>query len=87
MQKWIREYFSAPPHSKSTSLNPKKRPVSGTDTSSNNALDTLMQSKGSPVRMSKKQPLYLQHEGHSRTVVGIASGADGDWLLIFDPAK
>ncbi|KAI5477864.1 zinc finger with UFM1-specific peptidase domain protein [Pseudohyphozyma bogoriensis] len=32
-------------------------------------------------------PLYLQHDGHSRTVVGVDRGKNGDWLLIFDPSK
>ncbi|XP_061430905.1 zinc finger-containing ubiquitin peptidase 1 isoform X1 [Lethenteron reissneri] len=32
-------------------------------------------------------PLYLQHQGHSRTVVGLEERRDGTlWLLIFDPA-
>ncbi|SCZ96550.1 BZ3500_MvSof-1268-A1-R1_Chr8-2g10289 [Microbotryum saponariae] len=38
--------------------------------------------------MSAKQPLYLQHQGHSRTVVGIEYGEQGEgYLLMFDPAR
>jgi hypothetical protein len=33
-----------------------------------NAFESLMQSKGVAVNMIGKQPLYLQHNGHSRTV-------------------
>ncbi|ESO84115.1 hypothetical protein LOTGIDRAFT_211070 [Lottia gigantea] len=34
-----------------------------------------------------KAPLYLQHQGHSRTIIGIEEMKDGsDRLLIFDPS-
>ncbi|CAD5121215.1 unnamed protein product [Dimorphilus gyrociliatus] len=33
-----------------------------------------------------KFPLYLQHQGHSRTIVGIEHGQNGLNLLIFDPS-
>lgn len=48
-----------------------------------------MASKGSPVKLTSKQPLYLQHQGHSRTVVGVdvASNGGDAWLLLFDPGK
>jgi hypothetical protein len=46
-----------------------------------------MASKGSAIKYSSKQPLYLQHQGHSRTVVGIEVSKSGSWLLIYDPAK
>ncbi len=33
-------------------------------------------------------PLYFQHQGHSRTIIGVEEEADGQTcLLIFDPAK
>ncbi|KAM0747168.1 DUF1671-domain-containing protein [Meredithblackwellia eburnea MCA 4105] len=72
--KWIVEYFDDPASSSSTS----KRPA-------NDAMELLMASNGVPVQVTKKQPLYLQHQGHSRTVVGIEKGKSGDWLLVFDP--
>ncbi|KAJ2864852.1 hypothetical protein FB639_005165 [Coemansia asiatica] len=37
------------------------------------------------VRFIAKHPLYLQHQGHSRTVVGIEMGESGICLLVFDP--
>ncbi|SCZ96712.1 BZ3500_MvSof-1268-A1-R1_Chr4-1g06645 [Microbotryum saponariae] len=38
--------------------------------------------------MSAKQPLYLQHQGYSRTVVGIEYDEQGEgYLLVFDPAR
>ncbi|KAJ1820678.1 hypothetical protein LPJ56_001300 [Coemansia sp. RSA 2599] len=37
------------------------------------------------VRFVAKHPLYLQHQGHSRTVVGIEMGESGVCLLVFDP--
>ena len=30
-------------------------------------------------------PIYLQHDGHSRTIVGYETGKTIDHLLIFDP--
>lgn len=46
-----------------------------------------MESKGSPVQKTHKQPLYLQHQGHSRTVIGVDVGKGGEWLLLFDPGR
>lgn len=42
------------------------------------------------VVMSSQPPLYLQHDGHSRTVVGVqrrheSNGACSDFLLVLDP--
>uniref|UniRef100_S4RPU1 Zinc finger containing ubiquitin peptidase 1 n=1 Tax=Petromyzon marinus TaxID=7757 RepID=S4RPU1_PETMA len=42
---------------------------------------------GQLVVSTRLPPLYLQHQGHSRTVVGLEERRDGTvWLLIFDPA-
>ncbi|GAA5879309.1 hypothetical protein JCM16303_003161 [Sporobolomyces ruberrimus] len=98
--KWIISYFSTPSptrsastSSDSTSLEPK------------NAFETLLSSSSSSSGLVKtvspyKQPLYLQHQGHSRTIVGVermkkknttsCGGVTGDgeeWLLVFDPGK
>ncbi|KAJ2356578.1 hypothetical protein GGF43_001985 [Coemansia sp. RSA 2618] len=37
------------------------------------------------VRFTDKHPLYLQHQGHSRTVVGVELADSGTNVLIFDP--
>ncbi|KAJ1866317.1 hypothetical protein H4R99_000303 [Coemansia sp. RSA 1722] len=37
------------------------------------------------VRFVAKHPLYLQHQGHSRTVIGVEMGESGISLLVFDP--
>ncbi|KAI8325170.1 hypothetical protein GQ54DRAFT_295625 [Martensiomyces pterosporus] len=37
------------------------------------------------VRFVNKPPLYLQNQGHSRTVVGIELADDAAHLLVFDP--
>lgn len=46
-----------------------------------NAFDVLASSGGTAIHRTDKQPLYLQHHGHSRTIVGIEigkrSGVDG----------
>ncbi|KZV85094.1 DUF1671-domain-containing protein [Exidia glandulosa HHB12029] len=51
-----------------------------------NAVDAI---KGaSPVVITKKMPLVLQHAGHSRTIVGIEVNRAGDTnLLIYDPSR
>lgn len=45
----------------------------------------------SAVQRTKRSPLYLQHQGHSRTIVGIEkariNGRDDYLLLVLDPAK
>lgn len=46
-----------------------------------------MATRGTAVHQTSKQPLYLQHQGHSRTVVGVDMTKNGNWLLIFDPSK
>ena len=48
---------------------------------------------GAPVVVSKKPPMYFQHEGHSRTLVGVErlqprAGAPAEVsLLILDPSQ
>ncbi|KAJ3124997.1 Phosphoserine aminotransferase [Nowakowskiella sp. JEL0407] len=42
----------------------------------------------SGVLIKSKPPLYLQHQGHSRTIVGIERTLEGDLkLLLFDPGR
>jgi hypothetical protein len=31
-------------------------------------------------------PLYFQHNGHSRTIIGYEIGANKNWILLFDPS-
>ncbi|KAJ2248980.1 hypothetical protein GGH97_001521 [Coemansia sp. RSA 475] len=35
--------------------------------------------------LTNKHPLYLQHQGHSRTVVGVEMAEEGVSVLVFDP--
>ncbi|KAJ1852885.1 hypothetical protein LPJ73_002743 [Coemansia sp. RSA 2703] len=70
---WITEYFTdGQPNTtcSSTLLGRSQSPESG---AANN------------VRFVAKQPLYLQHQGHSRTVVGVEMSEIGTNLLVFDP--
>lgn len=39
------------------------------------------------VQCSNKHPLYFQHRGHSRTIVGHVQTEAGEALLVFDPAR
>lgn len=73
-QNWIKDYFTASlADTPSSPSSSKKR-------------DSSAPADGA-VRYTCRQPLYLQHTGHSRTVVGIESASDGDYLLLLDPAK
>ncbi|KAJ2711262.1 hypothetical protein H4R19_003336 [Coemansia spiralis] len=42
---------------------------------------------GGLVRFSGKHPLYLQHQGHSRTIVGVEMADAATCLLVFDPDR
>lgn len=73
-QDWLKTYFS--PTDSPASRSTKKRSVS--------ALAAL---SASPICRTDRLPVYLQHDGHSRTIVGLEVCRDGDWLLLFDPGK
>lgn len=84
-QKWILNYFAAeysPPLRTKHGLSDDED-----EDGSSDAFDTLMKSGGRAIKLTGKQPLYLQHQGHSRTVVGIVVGSGGEHLLLFDPGK
>lgn len=50
-----------------------------------NLFDTL---NNSPIIVTDKMPLILQHKGHSRTIVGFEVDKNGVTnLLLFDPAQ
>ncbi|GAA5892188.1 hypothetical protein JCM8208_001469 [Rhodotorula glutinis] len=69
--KWLVTYFRlAPPSSPSTS-------ASSFPPSTENAFTALQSAAaaGGPVRLTSREPLYLQHRGHSRTVVGVELGS------------
>ena len=74
--KWVCAYFDVDPPAQDTPSN---------DT----AFSKLMQSKGSPIRIAEdRYPLYLQHQGHSRTIVGVEVTKSGQLnLLLFDPGQ
>ncbi|GAA5850813.1 hypothetical protein JCM9279_003934 [Rhodotorula babjevae] len=69
--KWLLAYFRLDPSS-SPSTN-----VSPTPASTENAFTALQAAAagGGPVRLTACEPLYLQHRGHSRTVVGVELGS------------
>ncbi|KAH8928165.1 DUF1671-domain-containing protein [Atractiella rhizophila] len=57
---------------------------------SNDAFQSLNKSGGSHIRMcgEGKLPLYLQHKGHSRTVVGVETTKRGETnILVLDPGR
>jgi hypothetical protein len=70
---WLTEYF-----------NPEERRGSG-----EGVMRNLMKEGKEGVRVRQdRKPVYLQHRGHSRTVVGVERDGKGEWgLLVFDPAK
>ncbi|GAA5830527.1 hypothetical protein JCM11251_002502 [Rhodosporidiobolus azoricus] len=70
--RWITNYFSAP-STPSPPLTASPHPSTAPSVP-HNAFSLLTSSGGSPIRLTSKQPLYLQHRGHSRTVVGVEIG-------------
>ncbi|BGP29201.1 hypothetical protein JCM10296v2_000939 [Rhodotorula toruloides] len=64
--KWILDYF------RSSSASPS--PSSSAQPASTNAFALLSASQGTSIHLTGKQPLYLQHKGHSRTIVGVEVG-------------
>lgn len=90
--RWVFDYFNvsfesglngeAEQKSTRSHTSPEEKPFS-------NAFNALMDSGGSPVRIAEeKMPLYLQHSGHSRTIVGVEVTRSGQMnLVLFDPSQ
>lgn len=49
--------------------------------------DASASSTESHVVRTDRHPLYFQHQGHSRTIVGYIDYPSDSYLLVFDPAK
>ncbi|KLO10423.1 DUF1671-domain-containing protein [Schizopora paradoxa] len=77
--KWIVDYFDPVDSTSSkvaSALSPEKKTIG----------DALR--GASPVKMTDRMPLILQHKGHSRTIVGYEMMKNGTVnLLTFDPAR
>jgi len=87
---WVWRYFSGEPlagMSGSAEPEPKRpRPAAGSG-----AFAALRPSVGGRARVTGKPPLFFQHQGHSRTIVGIErrgtlDGAKEYSLVVLDPA-
>ena len=94
LTKWVFDYFQvnltdSPASGSENGSRPPQHAHSGSGVAAGNAFSVLMQSSGSSIRIAKdKMPLYLQHQGHSRTIVGVERTKAGDLnLLLFDPGK
>ncbi len=80
MTKWIVDYFD--PVDSSTG----KQFVSALTSEKKTVGDALR--GASPVKVTDRMPLILQHQGHSRTIVGYEIAKNGTInLLTFDPAR
>ena len=82
LTRWVRNYFRDGQTGSASKIgsSPGQAPTS--------AFDTLMSSKGSNVQQTELLPLYLQHQGHSRTIVGMETVKSGEThLLLFDPGR
>lgn len=79
--RWVTRYFDQDPSDlqEKSPETPRKRMAT---------FDMLMDSKGEACKQSQRQPLFLQHQGHSRVVIGVEKGmTEADTtLLLFDPA-
>jgi hypothetical protein len=88
---WVWDYFSQGPPGSSGSGGGGGGGSGGSGSSGGGGSSgALAQLRGSPVTVTRHAPLYLQHEGHSLTVVGVERhappGAEAAHrLLILDP--
>lgn len=74
---WIQSYFESALRQTQPSLH-------------NNAFERLMHAsacKSKTVHLTDRPPIYLQHQGHSRTIVGIETLAKRRTLICFDPGR
>jgi hypothetical protein len=71
--KWVRAYF--------------RDEQDGKLDKSMGAINVLMASNGGRCSQGSRQPLLLQHRGHSRVIIGIEDGAKETSLLVFDPSR
>lgn len=82
LTRWVRNYFRDGQAGSPSKVGSSPRQASTL------AFDTLMSSKGSSVQQTELLPLYLQHQGHSRTIVGMETSKSGEThLLLFDPGR
>ncbi|GAA5971333.1 hypothetical protein JCM11641_008310 [Rhodosporidiobolus odoratus] len=82
LTRWIIDYFSSPSTASSASPASSSAALSASHLAPpavppKNAFSLLSCASGSPIHVTDKQPLYLQHRGHSRTIVGIEIGKAG----------
>ena len=76
---WIENYFSSNSTSSKHDLLSTENPIKTVKEALHGA---------SPVMITDRMPLILQHSGHSRTVIGFEKSKNGDInLLIFDPSR
>lgn len=89
LTKWVFDYFQVDLTDSPSSSSERSNGQAGSGAKVGNAFSVLMQSNGSSIHISEdKMPLYLQHQGHSRTIVGVERTKAGDLnLLLFDPGK
>ena len=73
LTKWVLKYFN----------------VELPESPAKDAFSALMASGGSSIKIAHDRlPLYLQHSGHSRSIVGVEVKKNGDInLLLFDPGQ
>jgi hypothetical protein len=104
VEKWLWDYFEVDASSLHVEQNKKKRKnpwdqsassassssSSSSSASSSSSSTTAKSSAQQRVRMSSKFPIYMQHSGHSRVIVGVSIRGTAKrpetQLLIFDPA-
>lgn len=75
--RWVEKYFTSPYFPVETG---------GPKTATTSVVDALR--GASPIVITERMPLVLQHQGHSRTIVGFEKTKNGKInLLLFDPGK
>jgi hypothetical protein len=93
--RWVEQYFASPkfstpaPQSPSQSKSNSFPMPNDSPSRRQNALSISDALRGaSPVVCTERMPIVLQHDGHSRTIVGYEKCKDGSVnLLVFDPSQ
>ncbi|KAI9322248.1 peptidase family C78-domain-containing protein [Dichotomocladium elegans] len=79
---WIQSYFESGALDSTSSISSSSSHTSSTQ------CPTPKQNEEEIVHITDRPPLYLQHSGHSRTVIGIELLKDGKRnLIMFDPGR
>lgn len=86
--KWVWEYFNSSSSSSTSTSSGKKVMTHFFQSTSSSSTSPTSKKPKEGVHLTNLPPLYFQHNGHSRTIIGIEKLKNGEVnLLVFDPAR